>query len=401
MILLTASLQKKKIGKKEIYYVVLSYKDHNTGQWKTKWISTKLEVKGHKKEAAQFLSEMRIKYKDLEYISPKDDMLFSDYLKQWLEKRKADDIELSTWEGYSDHLKHVIDYFNERKTRLRNLKPYDIKQYYEYQKQYGKINKKDNTRTGLATRTIRSQKQLINAALQQAVEEEIISKNPAFGIKVSNKKNSSFRKREVFLTKEQANRLLQYLKETDNHLRPLIYITLYYGLRRSEVLGLKWNAIDFENNTITIQHTVVKHRTTVAKDKTKTTTSNRTYPILSDVLPILYDIKKNQEKNKDYFGNTYTETEYIFTWEDGRPFSPDYISKKFKSIVKQAGYPELHFHDLRHSCASLLHELGYTPKEIQDWLGHADFYTTMNIYTHIEKQKGLQNTQALDNTLTY
>lgn len=396
---MTGTLQTKNLNGREYFYIVLSFKDPASNRWKTKWLSTGLEVTGNKKKAQKLLTKTLERYRGLEVPSVEEDMLFSDYLKKWLSQKKNQDIELSTWEGYCDHLKHAITYFSVHNIKLKNLKPADIKNYYEFEKLYGKVNKRDGSRSPLATRTIRSQKNLISAALQQAVEEDIIVRNPAFGIKISNKKNKDFRKHEVFLTQDEVQRLLLQLSAHNEPLRYLIELTLYYGLRRSEVLGLKWDAIDFEHKTVQIVHTVVKHKTLVQKDHTKTASSYRTYPLLPNIEPLLLAVRKNQGQNCALFKDEYIQTDYVFTWENGKPYSPDYISKKFKKIAISFGKPDMRFHDLRHSCASLLHSLGYSPKEIQDWLGHADFYTTMNIYTHIEKQNGAQSMEKLNDLI--
>ena len=109
----------------------------------------------------------------------------------------------------------------------------------------------------------------------------------------------------------------------------MIYITLYYGLRRSEVLGLKWSAIDFKKDRIKINHTVVKHTSLVAKDKTKTEASRREYTLLPEIKEILLKVKSEQKAYKKAFGKEYKNTDYIFTWPDGRLYHPNYITKEF------------------------------------------------------------------------
>lgn len=398
---MTGSLQTKKKAGKDMFYVVISYKSSQTGKWKQKWVATGLAVQGNKKEAKRLVSEILEKYSYLESHQQEAVIGFSEFLEKWLAQKKNSDIQLDTYEGYQDHLSHAIRYFKERPVKLMDVKPNDIREFYEYQMMYGKLNKRTGERTGLATRTIRSQKILINAALQQAVEDEIITRNPAAGIKISNKKNSDFRKQEIFLMQDKANDLLEFMKGNCPFLRPLVCITLYYGLRRSEVLGLKWDSIDLDNNKMIIKHTIVKHRTLEAKDRTKSSSSYRSYPILPDVRNILETLREEQAENRKIFGNTYKESDYVFTWPDGKLLSPDYVTKRFKKVAHEFGIPKLRFHDLRHSCASILYGLGYTAKEIQDWLGHADIVTTMNIYTHIEKHQGVQDTSRINNLLKY
>lgn len=85
--------------------------------------------------------------------------------------------------------------------------------------------------------------------------------------------------------------------------------------------------------------------------------------------------------------------------DDGRLFAPDYVYHHFKKLVKKFGIPEMTFHGLRHSCASMLYEKGWSAKDIQIWLGHADFYTTMNIYTHIDNLFNTERAEKMEGTL--
>ena len=176
------------------------------------------------------------------------------------------------------------------------------------------------------------------------------------------------------------------LKAFEGHeLQPLIYVTLYYGLRRSEVLGLKWDAVDFDSDTLKIQHTVVKQKTIIAKDSTKSMTSRRVYPLLKEVKTLLLELREKQKRDRIDFGSAYTETDYIFVWSDGKPYRPDYITRAFKKRLARHGLPDMRFHDIRHSTASILYDNGWELKDIQQWLGHADIGTTGNIYTHLTR----------------
>lgn len=162
----------------------------------------------------------------------------------------------------------------------------------------------------------------------------------------------------------------------------------YYGLRRSEILGLKWSAIDFRKKTININHTVVRVKTTNAEDSTKTQSSKRTLNLFSTAEKCLQQIKQEQEYNKKFFKADYKNTEgYIFTWEDGSPYDPNYISCLFCKATKEFGRPEITLHKLRHSCASMLINKGWDIKKLQYWLGHTDTQTTLNIYAHFNRQR--------------
>lgn len=203
------------------------------------------------------------------------------------------------------------------------------------------------------------------------------------------------RREPRFYNAEQLENLLNTITD-DKVFYLLVKITATYGLRRSEVLGLKWNSINFENNTLQICHTVVKVNEVVYKDKTKNASSFRTFPLVPEIKELLIDEKKRQAQNRKEFGKEYANTPYIFVWDNGNPYTPDYVSHHFKLILKNNDLPHIRFHDLRHSCASILLSRGFTLKDVQEWLGHADIKMTANIYGHldIKRKQTIADTMA-------
>lgn len=125
-------------------------------------------------------------------------------------------------------------------------------------------------------------------------------------------------------------------------------ITAIYGLRRSEVLGLKWDSIDFDTGTVTIRHTVSKVTKAVEKDKTKNATSYRSFPLTNEARSIFQAAKTEEQKNRRLFGKEYVESDYVFKWPDGHSYSPDYITEKFPALLKKHGMPHIRLHELRH-----------------------------------------------------
>ena len=176
-------------------------------------------------------------------------------------------------------------------------------------------------------------------------------------------------------------------KMRNERLSLFIRITAYYGLRRSEALGLQWNSIDFEKNLVHIRHTVVKVDKVVEKDKTKTASSYRSFPLIPEIREELLKEKARQSENRKLFKKEYFDSQYIFVWDNGKPFSPDYVSHAFKKILKKYDMPDIRFHDLRHSCASILLSKGFTLKDVQEWLGHADIEITANVYGHLDMSR--------------
>lgn len=156
---------------------------------------------------------------------------------------------------------------------------------------------------------------------------------------------------------------------------------------RVEIMGLKWSAIDFENKCSTINHTVVQTASKIyQKDSTKNKSSYRSMPMPTIIISVLKKIKAEQAKNKLLQPNDYINSDYVFTFIDGKLITPNYVTRHFKDILVKNNLPDIRFHDLRHSSASYLLYLGFNMKEIQMWLGHSDISTTMNIYAHLDME---------------
>lgn len=156
-------------------------------------------------------------------------------------------------------------------------------------------------------------------------------------------------------------------------------------------MGLKWDSIDFRRKLITVRRTVTKVTKTVEKDKTKNTSSYRSFPLTPDMEALFREVKAQQEKNKRLFARCYHDSDYVFTWSDGHLYRPDYITERFSNLLKNNNLPHIRFHELRHSCASILLSEGFNLKDVQEWLGHADIKMTANIYGHLDvaRKKGI------------
>ncbi len=213
----------------------------------------------------------------------------------------------------------------------------------------------------------------------------IIDINPADKVQVPRVKENNV-KEIPYMDKEQAEAFLNYVR-TVPVFEKLYYITkigLYFGCRRSEILGLKWCAIDFGKGEIVINHTVVRaEEGNVYRDNVKTESSHRYYPLLDGIKDDLLELMETQKKL-----GTYSEDGYVFKWEDGKTYSPDYITKLFRKAVIRCGKvpADLTVHGLRHSCCAILFENGWELARVQNWLGHSDISVTANIYNHVSKK---------------
>ncbi|MGN0561701.1 MAG: tyrosine-type recombinase/integrase [Candidatus Fimenecus sp.] len=365
---MTGSLQQKN-GK---YYAVINLTDQN-GKRKQKWIPTGLEVKGNKRKAEQFLRDKLKEYEDKENVIPTE-ILFSEYVLRWLD-RKRTSIDEVTYQGYKTIVRaHIVPYFKTKAIKLTDLSRNDIQCYIDEKSQNGRRDGKG----GLSAKSVKSHIVIIKQVLKEAVKSGYLLTNPSEFVTLPRIQHFEAR----FYTANQIAELLHCIQ--DDPLYPLIYLTIVYGLRRSEVLGLKWDSINFETRTLTIKHTVVQFSKVVEKDSTKTASSHRAYPITDEIMQILLNMKNAEAQNVTLFGKEYVKNDYIFKWDNGTPYSPNNITHRFKQLLKKYNLPIIRFHDLRHTCASLLVAKGFSMKDIQEWLGHSDFSTTANIYSHLD-----------------
>lgn len=372
--------------KKGYYYAVINYYD-STGKRKTKWISTGLPIKGNKKRAEAVLSEIRQNFvipKERNANTISEEMLFADFLEQWLVVVKSS-IAPTTYSSYSKKVKNIIaPFFRKREITLQNLKAKDIQEFYIQQLQRVKAA------------TVISYHANIHRALEYAVKIDLISSNPADRIERP--------KKEKYMAKyykaDEINQLFKLSKGSNIEIP--ILLAAFYGLRRSEVLGLKWDAIDFEKNIITVRHTVTKaeidgEQRIIMSDTTKTKSSLRSLPLVDFVGERLKQLKEEQEKNQILCGSSYNNNylDYICVDAIGNLLAPDYVSAAYKRFLKNNKLKVIRFHDLRHSCASLLVANGVSLKQIQEWLGHSDFSTTANFYAHLDFNSKLLSADAM------
>ena len=363
------------------YYIILNLTD-SAGKRKPKWISTGLTIKGNKKRAEQMLMEERRKYAN---AKTGDDVLFADFMEQWLEVVKST-VSIPTYSSYVNAVKSIIaPYFRKKKILLRDLQAHDIQMFYQEQLQRVKASSVIHYHAN------------IHKALKYAAKNDMIPSNPAD--KVERPKQDKFYGN--FFDRDELNKLFEAVAGTKLELPVLL--GAFYGLRRSEIVGLKWSAIDFEQNTITISHTVTSCNldgkcVIVAKDTTKTKSSRRTLPLVPYFHEKLLAVKAQQERNQKLCGRSYNREflEYICVDDIGDRFKPNYITSQFPKLLERNGFRKIRFHDLRHSCASLLLASGVPVKHIQEWLGHSDFSTTANIYAHLDYSSKLTSASAME-----
>ena len=367
------------------YYAVISYRD-KTGKMKSKWISSGMDIKGNKKSAQAFLADQMAELEkeladEKAGFKPKYDVLFDSYVQSWIDKEKESerlsDVTYTLYESISRN--HIIPYFKKKNLCVGEIDANVLQEFFDFEKRKGNKSLNNSVHgTGVSVKTLMHIKTVLNLVFKSARRDGLIIDNPCELVILPKKQ-----KREVsFYDSVQLEKMFSLIK--DEPLFYLIYVTVFYGLRRSEVLGLKWDSVDFVRKTLTIKHTVVRGSKIIEKDSTKTECSYRTFPLSHVIEEMIRDQKFMEEENRKKFGKAYEENEYIFKQDTGKPYRPDSLSRMFGKLLDKYGLPKIRFHDLRHSCASLLISHGYQIKDVQEWLGHADIQTTANIYGHLD-----------------
>lgn len=367
--------------KKDYYYMVLNLKDEQ-GNRKPKWIPTGIQVGGKKNEkmAQDMLMETRCSYKEpvLRKAGPtgkrmNSNALFADYMLHWLSIIK-NSVEEDTYAGYESNVtKRIVPYFRDLDVRLSELTALDVEEFYEY----------CFNDLGVKGSTVQHYHANIHTALKYAVKHDLISSNPME--KVKRPKAEKFT--GSFYSMQETEELFNIVR--GDPVEFPVLMAAFYGLRRSEIMGLRWQSVDFESNLLTIDHTVVQFQSNgkskvVQKDRTKNASSCRSLPLVPQYRDLLLRMKERQQHCRELCGSSYTDSDYIYVNDLGVPYRPNYASQHFDIVLQKNGLRRIRFHDLRHTCASLLLKNGVSMKDIQAWLGHSHYSTTANIYAHLD-----------------
>ena len=360
---MTGSLQIKK----EKYYVV--YRDEDGKQH---WVPTGISSKGNNKRKAQQRLREIMADAELGKTMATGSILFTEWIKRWMEQKK-NDVRENTYECYLLYLnKHILPYFEPKKLTLSKLTAQHLQGYFN-----------TKFKEGQSANSLRKHNAIINGALLEAYKKDIIPNNPADKLTLPKKKKY----RGNSYTMAEVKKLLAAVPEEDGF-RPVIILGLFYGLRRSEILGLTWNDFDFASRNIHVQNTVTKMTSLHQSNQTKSESSNRILCMVPGTESYFEKLMEQQKQLYKRIGLPFTLHVPVCAWPDGRPFHPEYISHQFKKILVKNDLPIIRFHDLRHTAGSLLLADGVDIKTIQKFLGHSQASTTVNTYLHGINQGG-------------
>ena len=319
-------------------------------------------------------------------ISP--DMPFADYMEAWLLIIKSS-VAPTTYCSYSGNIKKkIVPYFRAHSVTLAGLQARHLQSFYLHELQ------------SISASSVIREHANLHKALKYAVKMDLIPFNPADRVERP--------RAEKHLGNYYNAAELEELFEAsrDHKLGLFIQMAAFYGLRRSELLGLRWDAFDFDKDTITIRHILTEvlvdgKLQLYEADRAKTKSSLRSLPLVGQFKAQLLALRDQQERNREICGNSYNTQYlgYVFVDEMGNIFKPGYVSNSFGKLLREKGLRHIRLHDLRHSCASLLLKNGVPMKQIQEWLGHSDISTTSNIYAHLDYSSKVLSASTMEGAL--
>ncbi len=340
------------IKRSSTYSIVYDINRNAIGKRQQKWESGFRT----KREAQEALTNRLHELQNNEYIIASKSTL-GEYLKNWFSDYVETTLAINTVNGYRNIIyKHIIPELGN--VFLNKLNPMQVQKLY---------NKKLSE--GLSATSVIFIHRVLHKALEQAYKMQIISKNVSELVEIPRKAKYHAQ----VLSEIKVKQLLDAVSDTEIFLPILLAVTL--GLRRGEVLGLKWSDIDFENGIITVCRTAVKNKNEIIYTKPKTETSNRKIKVSPKFIEILTKAKAEQV-NENVDG-------LIACYNNGLPISQDVLDKRFKACLKRNNLPDIRFHDLRHTNATLMLKNNIAPKIVSERLGHSSIGITMDLYTHV------------------
>lgn len=370
-------------------YVVFDYKD-SEGKRKRKWVNTDLPEKCTKKALKEAVDQIVAEFDEqfrtgtLEKPrkskststpvsamrepnavianTPESKMTMGEFVNEWLTAMRPN-LARTTYQTYKSANRRFVEYLDiyYPGITLGELRHNHVQEFLNH--------KLDEGCKGSA---VKQYYLAIHSGLAYAVKMEYLQLHPMDKLVMPR----ADKYEATFYNKDELNNLFEVFK--GDRLELVVHIAAYYGLRRSEVLGLRWDAVDFKNKTITIQRKVVSdydengQRKLYVETRLKTNSTRRTLPLIPHIERMLLEKKELEAHFKKICGSSYDKEFEGFICRDnyGKLISPEYVTSRFHYVITKAGLRHLRFHDLRHSCASLLLANDVPMKAIQEWLGH-------------------------------
>ncbi|MGG0177186.1 tyrosine-type recombinase/integrase [Gottfriedia acidiceleris] len=331
-----------------------------------------------KKAAELAKAELLTSIKNDGYHVPSNETL-AQLMINWLETTYRHEVQITTFEKTVGIVTNrLIPAFKH--ALVREIKPLDLQLFFA-----------DRFKEGLSPAYIKTMRNILNKAFNTAITWEIIDKNPMEAIKgpsIKNTKKAVWNETEIIMFLDHCEEL---------RWKVAFNLALNTGVRRGELLALRWSNIDFKENTLLINEALTRtkeHGLLFKEPKSKN--SNRKILIPESIVELLKQLKEEQVKIKLQLGNNYHANDLVVATYDGKPIDPRNLVRKFKQITEIAGLKKIAFHGLRHSNATLLMNKGVNPKIVSVRLGHSNIGITLDLYSHTDLEIQKRATESLE-----
>jgi integrase len=376
---------------KNNYSIVMDLEPGPNGERRQKWISVAKYLglpKATKKQAEIVLAEVLQKLRTQDFIQP-EKVSLGEYLRYWLENYARQSVRQTTMDNYTSLIdKHIIPELGH--IQIAKLSPMHLQEFYNKKLQYGRADGKPG---GLAPKTVRELHSLIHKALDQALKWQAVTKNVARAVSPPRKEKKEIK----HWTKDEVKEFLNSIE--NERLFALYHLALNTGMRRGELLGLRWVDMRLNDGYVAVRQNLVKTNSGILMQEPKTSNSRRNISISSNTVAALKAHKKQQLQEKLAHGPDYKDNGLVFCRLNGLPLYPDGVSDQFNRLVAKAGVKSITFHDLRHTHATLLLVAGIHPKVVSERLGHYSVALTLDLYSHVIPGLDQEAARKLDEQL--
>jgi integrase len=306
-----------------------------------------------------------------------------EYLTRWLNDSVRGTVRPSTFEVHRHMIEpHIVPALGRLK--LKDLNSAHVRGFY-----------REKLDSGLSAATVRKMHSVLRKALMQAVLDGLIPRNVCEAVKPPKVERKEIKP----LDREQANALLEVA--SGDRLEALYVLAIHTGMREGELLGLKWEDVDLKAGVLRLRHALVREGGKVTLGDLKTPKSRRSVRLTYAATEALRSHLERQVEEMERMGSLYQPGGLVFATERGTLINPSNLrNRSFKPLLKRASMPDICFHDLRHTCATLLLSQGTHPKLVQELLGHATIAMTLDTYSHFLPSMGDQTVRAMESALS-
>jgi integrase len=318
-----------------------------------------------KREAQKALAELETLFNKGVFID-NDQTTFAEFISFWLENYAKTNVSPKTYEGYyfmiKNHIKPCLG-----GVKLANLSSLHLQKYYS-----------EKMNGGLSAQTVKHHHRLISKILTDAVKWQKVIRNVAITVDAPKPKKVEM----VTLDANQVSDLFKVAKESTQYY-PIIFTAIHTGMRRGELLGLRWKDVDFERKVLYVSQTIQSVTGLGLITKEPKNGKGRSVSMTNALEVFLKQHRLVQEENRKFFKTNYKDQDLVFAQVNGNPIQPAELSRTFNKLIKKAGVPHVRFHDLRHTHATLMLKQEVHPKIVQERLGHSSITITLDTYSHV------------------